>query len=132
MRKIEQIAISAADRERLERLVRNRNTAQKVVWRARIVLLASDEAQLSRSMTSSCSVAISCARPTMSGSLMTEMWSNQGYAWIHGRCLRSVNALRQTTITVAVITGSSPPLTADTAIRQLGATSQKGVPIGLQ
>ena len=42
MRKIKQISISAADRERLERLVRDRNTAQKVVWRARIVLLASD------------------------------------------------------------------------------------------
>jgi hypothetical protein len=42
MRKIEQILISVADRERLERLVRDRNTPQKVVWRARIVLLASD------------------------------------------------------------------------------------------
>jgi transposase len=42
MRKIEQISTSAADRERLERLVRDRNTPQKVVWRARIVLLASD------------------------------------------------------------------------------------------
>lgn len=42
MRKIERIAIGAADRERLERLVRDRNTPQKVVWRARIVLLASD------------------------------------------------------------------------------------------
>jgi hypothetical protein len=42
MRKIEQISISAADRERLERLVRDRNTPQKVVWRSRIVLLASD------------------------------------------------------------------------------------------
>ena len=42
MRKIEQIAISTADLERLERLVRDRNTPQKVVWRARIVLLASD------------------------------------------------------------------------------------------
>src|SRR3979411_1942668 len=42
MRKIEQIWISAADRQRLERLVRDRNTPQKVVWRARIVLLASD------------------------------------------------------------------------------------------
>src|SRR5467141_2952620 len=42
MRKIEQIWISAVDRERLERLVRDRNTPQKVVWRARIVLLASD------------------------------------------------------------------------------------------
>ena len=41
MRKIERILISAADRERLERLVRDRNTPQKVVWRARIVLLAS-------------------------------------------------------------------------------------------
>jgi transposase len=42
MRKIERISISAADHERLERLVRDRNTPQKVVWRARIVLLASD------------------------------------------------------------------------------------------
>ncbi len=42
MRKIERISISAADRERLEGLVRDRNTPQKVVWRARIVLLASD------------------------------------------------------------------------------------------
>ena len=42
MRKIEQISIGAADRERLERLVRDRNTPQKVVWRARIVLLASE------------------------------------------------------------------------------------------
>jgi hypothetical protein len=41
-RKIEQISIGAADRERLERLVRDRNTPQKVVWRARIVLLAAD------------------------------------------------------------------------------------------
>jgi hypothetical protein len=32
MRKIERISISAADRERLERLVRDRNTPQKVVW----------------------------------------------------------------------------------------------------
>jgi transposase len=42
MRTIERILISAADRERLEGLVRDRNTPQKVVWRARIVLLASD------------------------------------------------------------------------------------------
>jgi len=42
MRKIERISISEADRERLERLVRDRNTPQKVVWRARIVLLASE------------------------------------------------------------------------------------------
>jgi hypothetical protein len=42
MRKIERILISDADGERLERLVRDRNTPQKVVWRARIVLLASD------------------------------------------------------------------------------------------
>jgi transposase len=42
MRKIERISISDADRERLERLVRDRNTPQKLVWRARIVLLASD------------------------------------------------------------------------------------------
>src|SRR5258707_2247582 len=42
MRKIEGISISEADRERLERLVRDRNTPQKGVWRARVVLLASD------------------------------------------------------------------------------------------
>jgi transposase len=42
MRKIEQISISVADRERLQSLVRDRNTPQKVVWRARIVLLAGD------------------------------------------------------------------------------------------
>jgi len=42
MRKIERIWISAADRERLGRLIRDRNTPQKVVWRAQIVLLASD------------------------------------------------------------------------------------------
>ena len=42
MKKIERISISTADCERLERLVRDRNTAQKVVWRARIVLLAGD------------------------------------------------------------------------------------------
>src|SRR5438874_6741610 len=42
MRKIERISITAADRERLERLVRDRNTPQKIVWRARIVLLAND------------------------------------------------------------------------------------------
>ena len=45
MRKIEQISVSAADRVRLERFVRDRNTPQKVVWRARIVLLAADGQQ---------------------------------------------------------------------------------------
>jgi len=39
MRHIERISLSGADRQRLERLVRDRNTPQKVV---RIVLLASD------------------------------------------------------------------------------------------
>src|SRR5437588_2317338 len=42
MRKIGRMWISSADRERLERLVGGRNRPQKVVWRARIVLLASD------------------------------------------------------------------------------------------
>jgi uncharacterized protein (DUF736 family) len=42
MRKVERISISTTDREQLERLVRGRNTPQKVVWRDRIVLLASD------------------------------------------------------------------------------------------
>ncbi|QQN65475.1 hypothetical protein JIR23_06940 [Bradyrhizobium diazoefficiens] len=41
MSKIGQIEFSTTDRERSERLVRERNTP-KVVWRARIVLLASD------------------------------------------------------------------------------------------
>jgi hypothetical protein len=39
MGKIEWIAVPADDRVQLEALVANRNTAQKVVWRARIVLL---------------------------------------------------------------------------------------------
>ena len=40
MSRIEPITIEVVDRDELERLVRDRNTAQKVVWRARIVLLA--------------------------------------------------------------------------------------------
>ena len=40
MGKIERIEVPAEDRERLGRLARDRNTPQKVVWRARIVLLA--------------------------------------------------------------------------------------------
>src|SRR5512132_3481417 len=42
MGKIERIQLAPGDRERLEKLVRDRNTPQKVVWRARIVLLAGD------------------------------------------------------------------------------------------
>lgn len=42
MSKLAPITIDTADREALERLVRDRNTAQKVVWRARIVLLAAE------------------------------------------------------------------------------------------
>jgi transposase len=40
MGKIERIEVPASDRARLEGLVRDRNTPQKVVWRARIVLLS--------------------------------------------------------------------------------------------
>src|SRR5512144_52539 len=42
MGKIERVQLAPGDRERLEKLVRDRNTPQKVVWRARIVLLAGD------------------------------------------------------------------------------------------
>lgn len=42
MGKIERIQLAPGDRERLEKLVSGRNTPQKVVWRARIVLLAGD------------------------------------------------------------------------------------------
>jgi transposase len=42
MGKIERIQLPPGDRERLEKLVRDRNTPQKVVWRARIVLMAGD------------------------------------------------------------------------------------------
>ena len=42
MSRVAPITISAADRDELERLVRDRNTAQKVVWRARIVLSAAE------------------------------------------------------------------------------------------
>lgn len=36
------ISVSSADRRRLEAIVRGRNTPQKHVWRARIVLLSAD------------------------------------------------------------------------------------------
>ena len=42
MSRIEPIRLSSGDRDRLEKLVRNRNTPQKVVWRSRIVLLNAD------------------------------------------------------------------------------------------
>ncbi len=42
---IERISVSKADRDRLERLVRDRNTSQKMIWRARIVLLAANGLQ---------------------------------------------------------------------------------------
>src|ERR1700693_4377665 len=40
MGKIERIQVPPEDRELLERLVKDRNTPQKIVWRSRIVLLA--------------------------------------------------------------------------------------------
>jgi transposase len=40
MSRIGPIGLPEADRERLEKLVRDRNTPQKVVWRSRIVLLS--------------------------------------------------------------------------------------------
>ena len=42
MGKIERIQVPPEDRERLERLVRDRNTPQKIVWRSQIVLLAGE------------------------------------------------------------------------------------------
>jgi hypothetical protein len=42
MGKIERVEVPPEDRERLERLVRDRNTPQKIVWRSRIVLLAGE------------------------------------------------------------------------------------------
>jgi transposase len=42
MSRIEPIRLSSGDRDRLEKLVRNRNTPQKVVWRSRIVLLSAE------------------------------------------------------------------------------------------
>ena len=36
------ISVSSADRRRLEAIVASRNTAQKHVWRARIVLLSAE------------------------------------------------------------------------------------------
>jgi transposase len=42
MGKIERVEVPAEDRERLRRLARDRNTSQKVVWRAKIVLLAGE------------------------------------------------------------------------------------------
>jgi transposase len=42
MEKQTHIKLQSSDRERLERMIANRNTPQKHVWRARIVLLAGD------------------------------------------------------------------------------------------
>jgi Winged helix-turn helix len=42
MGKIERIEVPPEDRERLERLVRDSNTPQKIVWRSQIVLLAGE------------------------------------------------------------------------------------------
>jgi hypothetical protein len=42
MGKIERIQVPGEDWDRLEHLVKDRNTPQKIVWRARIVLLAGD------------------------------------------------------------------------------------------
>src|SRR6202451_2984466 len=42
MGKIERIQVSPEDRERLCKMVKDRNTPQKIVWRSQIVLLAGD------------------------------------------------------------------------------------------
>ena len=42
MGKFERIQVPLEDWERLERLVKDRNTPQKIVWRSRIVLLAGE------------------------------------------------------------------------------------------
>ena len=42
MRKGISITVTAADRVRLEAIIRDRNSPQKHVWRARIVLLTAD------------------------------------------------------------------------------------------
>ena len=42
MGKIEHIQVPPEDRERLVRLVKDRNTPQKIVWRSQIVLLAGE------------------------------------------------------------------------------------------
>src|SRR5574340_451452 len=63
MSKIDLITIDAADRDELDRLVRGRNTAQKVVWRARIVLLAADGLQ-----------AVAIARATGKSQLTVRRW----------------------------------------------------------
>lgn len=42
MGKIERIQVPPEDRERLARLVRDRNTPQKVVWRSQIMLSAGE------------------------------------------------------------------------------------------
>jgi hypothetical protein len=42
MRKIEGISVSEADRERLGMVIRDRNTPQKVVWRAHVANRATE------------------------------------------------------------------------------------------
>ena len=42
MGKIERIQVAPEDRERLVKLVKDRNTPQKIVWRSHIVLFAGE------------------------------------------------------------------------------------------
>src|ERR1700693_3667600 len=42
MGKIERVQVALEDRERLVKLVKDRNTPQKIVWRSQIVLLAGE------------------------------------------------------------------------------------------
>jgi hypothetical protein len=44
MGKIERIQVPPEDRERLERLVKDRNTPQKIVWRSQVVLARAKQA----------------------------------------------------------------------------------------
>ena len=108
MSKIEPITVTAADRDELERLVRDRNTAQKVVWRARIVLLAAEGLQAG---------AIAAAtgksqRPPSSITSISTMPSPKPFVWTKsaGEILEKIARAKQALESQALAGGWLPQL----------------------
>ena len=85
MRKGISITVTAADRARLDAIVRDRNSPQKHVWRARIVLLTAD-GQGTTAIT---------RLPLPARSARTKRWSGASHEFEHriGLCRRLTNRL---------------------------------------
>jgi hypothetical protein len=92
MGKIERIEVPDADRDRLESLLLDRNTPQKVVWRARIVLLAGR------------ACAIEVAARVGTSTLTVRRWRRRyAQAGVEGLLKEATHPPRREPLTVAVI-----------------------------